>query len=62
MQSREVCPLLENPLPQCYCLKLTSLDVSMAVQYCLNKYKDCRIFQYNLTHKDSKGFDRDNGR
>ena len=39
-----MCPLLENPQPDCYCLKLTSLNIPRAVHYCLRDFRDCPIY------------------
>ena len=39
-----MCPLLENPQPDCYCLKLTSLSIPRAVHYCLRDFRDCPIY------------------
>lgn len=47
---KETCPVLENPEPDCYCLSLTSLGIQMAVQYCLEDFRQCPIY------KRSRGF------
>ena len=39
-----MCPLLENPQPDCYCLKLNSLNIPRAVHYCLRDFRDCPIY------------------
>ena len=39
------CPVLENPEPDCYCLNLTSLTIPLAVQYCLNDFRQCPIYR-----------------
>jgi hypothetical protein len=42
--SKEKCPVLEDPEPDCYCLKLTSLNIPRAVHYCLRDFRDCPIY------------------
>jgi hypothetical protein len=41
----KMCPLLENPAPDCYCIDLTSLKIPYAVKYCLRDFRECDIFQ-----------------
>ena len=40
-----LCPLLENPQPDCYCLSLSSLNIPKAVHYCLRDFRKCPIYQ-----------------
>jgi len=42
---RTTCPVLENPEPDCYCLDLTSLQIHMAIQYCLGNFIQCPIYK-----------------
>ena len=42
--SEETCPVLDNLEPDCYCLKLTSLNIPKAVHYCLRDFRDCPIY------------------
>jgi hypothetical protein len=42
--SEEMCPVLDNPEPDCYCLNLTSLDIPKAVQFCLRNFRQCPIY------------------
>lgn len=39
------CPLLDNPYPDCYCLKLNSLNVPKAVHFCLKDFRECPIYR-----------------
>ena len=41
----DLCPLLENPQPDCYCLSLNSLNIPKAVHYCLRDFRQCPIYQ-----------------
>ena len=43
--SEEMCPVLDNPEPDCYCLNLTSLEIPKAVQYCLRDFRQCPIYK-----------------
>jgi len=42
---KDVCPVLDNPEPDCYCMLLSSLDVPRAVQFCLRDFRDCPIYK-----------------
>jgi hypothetical protein len=39
------CPVLENPEPDCYCLDMASLQIHMAIQYCLGNFTQCPIYR-----------------
>lgn len=39
------CPLLENPQPDCYCLKLNSMSVPKAIHFCLRDFRECPIYR-----------------
>ena len=41
----DLCPLLENPQADCYCLKLNSLNIPKAVHFCLRDFRECPIYQ-----------------
>ena len=40
-----LCPLVDHPLPDCYCLELTSRSIVKAIEFCLGDYRLCAIFQ-----------------
>lgn len=40
-----MCPVLENPEPDCYCLDMTSIKIPYAVKYCLRDFRECGIYQ-----------------
>jgi hypothetical protein len=44
----KTCPILDKPAPDCYCRTLDSLDVSLAVQFCLRDFKQCPNYQKYL--------------
>jgi len=45
MPFKKICPLVENPLSDCYCLKMGSQDIEKAVYFCNKNYKTCEIFK-----------------
>ena len=47
-EKKEACPVLDKPEPDCYCLKLSSLDVPKAVQFCLRDFRQCPIYKRYL--------------
>lgn len=36
---------MENPKPDCYCINLTSVNIPIAVQFCLNDFRHCHIYR-----------------
>ena len=40
-----MCPVLDDPAPDCYCLNLTSLNIPKAVQFCLRDFRECPIYK-----------------
>ncbi len=44
-RSEEMCPVLDNPEPDCYCLNLTSLEIPKAVQFCLRDFRECPLYK-----------------
>ncbi len=44
--SKRRCPRITNPPSEdCYCIKLTSQCIEMAIYYCGNHYRECEIYQ-----------------
>ena len=41
----DVCPVLDNPQPGCYCMNLNSIDIPKAVRYCLRDFRQCPIYK-----------------
>lgn len=39
------CPLVRNPLVECYCFNLTSKTINSAIEYCGYNYQKCEIFK-----------------
>jgi hypothetical protein len=44
-RSEEMCPVLDNHEPDCYCLNLTSLEIPKAVQFCLRDFRECPLYK-----------------
>ncbi len=40
-----LCPVLDNPEPDCYCLDMTSRKIPYAVRFCLGDFRECDIYQ-----------------
>ena len=49
----EACPVLDDPEPDCYCLNMTSLEISKSVQFCLRDFKECPIYKRYLGMRES---------
>ena len=43
--SEEMCPVLDNPEPGCYCLNMTSQSIPKAIQFCLRDFRQCPIYK-----------------
>jgi len=41
----KMCPILNNPQPNCYCIDMTSMKIPYAVKYCLQDFRQCDIYQ-----------------
>ncbi len=38
------CPMLNNPIRDCYCLKTNSLNIPLIIHFCGGKYTECEIY------------------
>ena len=43
--NKNQCPIIRNPLDECYCIKMNSLDIDRAVNYCSKNFKVCEIYK-----------------
>ena len=48
-----MCPILDDPQPNCYCMDMTSMKIPYAVKYCLRGFRECEIYR-GLYKKDRK--------
>lgn len=40
----KVCPFVNDPLENCYCLDMTSRNIDKVLQYCSGDYEQCAIY------------------
>ena len=40
----KLCPLVNNPRRDCYCLDMTSRNIEKVVRYCSGDYEQCAIY------------------
>ena len=40
-----LCPLVRDPLSDCYCYDMNSQKISAAIYYCGGKYEQCEIYR-----------------
>ena len=43
--NKNQCPIIRNPLDECYCIQMNSLDIDRAVNYCSKNFKGCEIYK-----------------
>jgi len=41
----KLCPLVKDPLSECYCFDLNSKTINPAINYCGNNYESCAIYK-----------------
>ena len=39
------CPLLANPLPECYCLRSQSIWITKIVEFCGGRFESCEYYR-----------------
>ncbi len=44
LKNNSICPLVENPEPECYCVDLTSRSIRLILNYCKVNYKRCDVY------------------
>jgi hypothetical protein len=44
-KKKMICPLIKNPLKECYCAKMDSLNTEETIYYCGKHYSRCGIYQ-----------------
>ena len=60
------CPLLINPLPECYCLRSQSIWISKIVEFCGGRFEACEYYRLeegdkSKSHDDQKDTMSDQG-
>ena len=48
LTSKKICPLLREPLEECFCNSMSSQDIEKTIFFCSGSYKMCEI--YKLKH------------
>jgi hypothetical protein len=43
-----ICPILDNQEPDCFCADMNSLTIPYIVKYCLRHFRACSIYQRAL--------------
>jgi hypothetical protein len=43
--SKMICPLLREPLEECYCNSMSSQDIEKTIFFCSHSYKACEIYK-----------------
>ncbi len=42
---KDICPLVNNPLRECFCFETNSRNAEMALDFCGANYRECRIYK-----------------
>ena len=53
-----MCPILDDPQPNCYCIDMTSMKIPYAVKYCLRDFRECEIYQTSNNTRHTTCFER----
>ena len=43
--NKKLCPLIQNPLDECYCSAMTSQDIERTVYLCSSNFQICDIYR-----------------
>jgi len=46
LENTSICPLLQEPLEECYCNSMSSQDIEKTIFFCSRSYKTCEIFRF----------------
>ena len=57
-EREDMCPVLDNLEPDCYCLNMTSLEIPKAVQFCLRDFRQCPIYKRYMGMPEMGRIDR----
>jgi hypothetical protein len=47
IKNNHLCPLLENPFVDCYCVEQSSQYIERVIYFCGNNYESCGIYERN---------------
>ena len=45
LESKKICPLLREPMEECYCNSMSSQDIEKTIFFCSGGYKTCAIYK-----------------
>jgi len=43
--SRRLCPFLQEPFDDCYCIKMNSQNIEKTIYYCSKNFETCEIYK-----------------
>jgi hypothetical protein len=52
--ARRLCPFIQDPDPDCYCLSQSSQNIEATIFYCSGYFKRCEIYKRRVTVKHGK--------
>ena len=53
--NKNQCPIIRDPHDECYCIKMNSLDIDRAVNFCSKNFMLCDIYRkINEGHNEFK--------
>ncbi|MBI4850174.1 MAG: hypothetical protein HY808_16630 [Nitrospirae bacterium] len=41
---KKICPFVQNPFSECYCVTMGSQDIEKAIYYCSKHFKMCEFY------------------
>ncbi len=51
--SGALCPFIDDPHPDCYCVDMDSMKISLLLRYCRENYRQCEVYQKILRERTS---------
>lgn len=52
--NKRLCPHLQEPFDECYCVKMSSQDIERAVYLCSMHYEICDIYKHEKGNGNGK--------
>ncbi len=47
-KTKNICPLVQDLLEDCYCVRMGSQDIEKAVYFCSRNYQTCELYKINF--------------
>ncbi len=54
MERKTLCPNIDKPFDNCYCISTSSLYAEATIYYCGGNYKDCEIYAKNVANRSKE--------